>query len=1173
MLPNIIDNNRKKLGDTLKELCKTSDHLSIATGYWDLPGTLEIIDDLKNYKSIRLIIGQEPMAPRFAKSLDLNEPEAIFPELDFAADASRLDQNQEYRKLVTDLKNLIDEGKLEIRVYRRNFLHAKCYIFGNYQSETAYGIIGSSNFTKAGLYSNSELNTTESDLRVVKFKPQANTDEYGHLSWFDSVWDDDLTEKWSGRFKEILEDSPVGDLTFSPYDMYIRTLWELYQDEIIDEENILDDSTSDILFAFQQRNAQLLLKKLNKYGLAMLADSVGLGKTITAGAVIKHYRESKDYRRIYVIAPASLCDQWRTELLEMHNLLPSDFEVISMQDSNKIQKAKEIDKYAPVDMFVIDEAHNLRNDSSKRHQELLEWFSDNSESKVLLLTATPINNSLTDFVNQIQLANKGSLESFPVVYPTSKKNEVIDFFEAVKRLASEIERAENKGDKPDFDKVNRIMKQGLRHFLVRTTRAGIEREGGLMGSDGVIRKFPKSEVKSAPYKFTSELAQGVNNVINSNLAVFNGHDPRSFEVDSLLEQTQRTQHPLDLMKKIAITEADYTENVFVNVFQILLLLGFAPYRYETYQNRFYGKTPEEIRAFRLKADDSFILQSQMSVHNMLRVTLLKRLESSQFALKQSLQNYSKRLDKFLFYLNQGSIVKFKDLDTIQNEFGDDLELVMHYNDDKDKEDQIELIPADRDKYNIDALIDDINKDKTLLGVLTEVCQALNDNDDKLKAFAVLLERIIDEKKAGKKVLVFSYYSDTIKYLSENLPGLIDVSNFSEKTAFITGDNKLNMKSTVEHFAPKAKNATNIKPEDEIDYLFATDVLSEGQNLQDCGTLINFDLHWNPVRMIQRNGRINRLGSEYKDVFIYNMKPEKNLEEYLKLVKRLEKKIDLIKNTIGTDQSVMGESENPIEYIDEIEVTHKPENIILDLYDESKVSAVVTELEKDDDEFLSLDEYIVDLRIFQRDSSEDDKKRIQNIPLGKWGYLPDNSNVKSKVILSLTKASGTTTVTGTDFETQIFIKSEPLDGYSTSPIETIEALGYLRTNLDDNKRKIDTIAYDRETVKRRVLIVAEKQAVKRQNSFKVTPSISRVLDAVAKNRSDLLLRNALDNIFTKQDKKKAKRIFDQANKDLKEHDQLLPNTLIAFEKFVISLEKFANDNKEVSVTEGVLFYAK
>lgn len=1169
MQPKIIDNKRQILSDTLSGLAKSHDHLSIATGYWDLPGMLILFEQIKNYTSIRLLIGQEPLAPRFAKQLDINEPEKSFPEQDMVADTALLEQKEEYRKLVTGIKELIETGKLSVRVYRRNFMHAKCYIFGDYSSTEAVGVIGSSNFTRAGLQTNAELNSLEDDHRIVKFQPTNDTDEYGHLSWFESVWNDELTEKWNGKFIEVLENSPVGDLTYSAYDMYIRTLWELYQDEIIDDESLALDE-SNVLFTFQQRNAQLLLKKLNKYGLAMLADSVGLGKTITAGAVMKHYRETKDSRRIYVIAPASLCDQWRTELLEMHQLLPSDFEVISMQDKNSILKAREIDKYAPVDMFVIDEAHNLRNDASKRHQELLEWFTNNQESKVLLLTATPINNSLTDFVNQIQLANKGSLESFPVVYPTTKKNEVIDFFEAVKRLASEMKQAENKGERPDFDKVNRIMKQGLRHFLVRTTRAGIEKEGGLLGGDGVMRTFPKSDVKPAPYKFSQELAQGVNNVINNNAAIFGGHDPRRLDVDSLLEQTQRTKHPLDLLNNIAVTRSDYTQNVFVNVFQILLLLGFSPYRSETYQHRFYGQTPEQIRSFKLKPEESFALQSQMSVHNMLRVTLLKRLESSQFALMQSLENYTKRLDKFTEYLNRGSIVKFKDLQNIQNEFGDDLELVMEHNEITDKDDQIELIPADRDKYNIDALLADIEKDRALLLVLTAVCQALNDNDDKLKAFSELLTNIISDHKAGGKVLVFSYYSDTIKYLSEKLPGLIDIKDFGVKSAFVSGDTKSHITETVKRFSPKSKGG-NFNPEEQLDYLFATDVLSEGQNLQDCGTLINFDLHWNPVRMIQRNGRINRLGSEHEQVYIYNMHPETNLESYLKLVQRLEQKIDRIKYTVGTDQSILGEEENPIEYIDDIEENTKSENIALNLYDKDKANQATEELQKDDEDFLSLDEYILDLRRFQRDGSKEDKERIQKIPLGKWGYLPES--MTSKTILSLTRARGTTTVTGVDFETQIFVKSDPLENYSTAPIETIEALGYLRTTPEDNQRKKDEIRYERETVKRRVLIIAAKQAIKKQTPFKITPSIVRVLDAVAQNRSDLLLRGALDNIITKQDQRKVKRLFDQANTDLKIHEQLLPGTLIAFEKLVNNLGKHIDDQKEVSITEGLLFYAK
>ncbi len=223
-------------------------------------------------------------------------------------------------------------------------------------------------------------------------------------------------------------------------------------------------------------------------------------------------------------------------------------------------------------------------------------------------------------------------------YRTTRKTRY-RLLEAVKRLSNEMAKAENKGEKPDFNKVNRIMRQGLRHFLVRTTRRGIEQEGGLIGNDGNVRRFPVSEVKPSPYSFSDNLGSSVNNVINNNINVFSGKDPRTLDVDSLLEQTQRTKHPLDLITGIETTDDEYTGNVFVNVFQVLLLLGFSPYRSETYQHRFYGKTPDDIKQFKLPPAQSFTLQSQMSVHNMLRVTLLKRLESAQYALRKSLENY------------------------------------------------------------------------------------------------------------------------------------------------------------------------------------------------------------------------------------------------------------------------------------------------------------------------------------------------------------------------------------------------------------------------------------------------------------------------------------------------------------------------------------------------------
>ena len=171
----------------------------------------------------------------------------------------------------------------------------------------------------------------EADYRIVKYKPQNETDDHGHLSWFDKVWNDEKTEVWDGEFTQILGNSPVGDTTYSPYEMYIKTLWEIYEDEVLDDEQLSKD-IKDRLYDFQIRNAELLIKKLNKYGLAMLADSVGLGKTITAGAVFKHYKEAKKAKRIYVIAPASLCDQWKTDLASIMNLY--NIEVLSHAKSS-----------------------------------------------------------------------------------------------------------------------------------------------------------------------------------------------------------------------------------------------------------------------------------------------------------------------------------------------------------------------------------------------------------------------------------------------------------------------------------------------------------------------------------------------------------------------------------------------------------------------------------------------------------------------------------------------------------------------------------------------------------------------------------------------------------------------------------------------------------------------
>ncbi len=1160
MYPRIIDNKRKALVSTLNEVAPNHKHLSIATGYWDLAGTQLIFERIRDYESIRLLIGQEPLLPRYAAAIGLQGVDPEFPDKDFSHDLEELSYEPAYQELVSAMKELIADGRLEVRVYKKTFLHAKCYIFGSYESDSAVGIIGSSNFTAAGLASNTELNSLEDDYRVVKFRPTNDTDDYGHLSWFDSVWDDDATVQWTGAFTQILEQSPVGDVAFSPYEMYIKTLFELYEDELVDEDLELGE-LNDVLYAFQQRNAQLLLKKLNKYGLAMLADSVGLGKTITAGAVLRHYVEMKNSRRVYVIAPANLTSQWSSDLARVHQLF-AGFEIVSMQDSGAIERARALDKYAPVDLFIVDEAHNLRNDSGHRHKQLLGWFSDNPESDVLLLTATPINNQLTDFVNQIQLAAKGNLQSFPVVYSTTKKNEVVDFYEAVKRLSAEIKHAENRNEKPDFARINQIMRQGLRHFLVRTTRAGIEKEfGGLLASDGQVRHFPTSKVEPTPYSFSQKLVGEVNSILDGSLHLFNGLDPRTIDTDWLLEQTQRTKHPLDLARG-GPEVTGVGGNAFLQAFQVLLLLGFAPYKYDTYQHRFYGKSSDEIKKFQLSSEESFRLLSQMSIHNMLRVNLLKRTESSHYALRRSLENYLKRLDEFEQFLERGFIIRFGELDAIAAEFGDEYDAAASSIAESDR------IVADPEKFNIEQLKVDIGKDRKILESLFQICFAFERSDGKLEQFASLIERLANDGPAGKKVLVFSYFADTIRYLSETLPSIIEAKDFSSRSAFVTGATRSEIEGIVSRFSPSSKDY--VLRDDEIDFLFATDVLSEGQNLQDCGMLVNFDLHWNPVRMIQRNGRINRLGSDYENVYIFNMHPDAKLESYLKLVSRLEQKIERIKYTVGTDQSVLGESENPIEYIDDYEEIENKQKV-LDLYDSATASQVVVDSD-DDAELLSMDEYVLDLRRFVRDASPEQIAKVKQIPSGKWGYFPANAQPRA-ALLALTRNTVVTAAGEGEIRVNIFVECDPESRYMVDVVETMTALSLIRTQPNTGSREADKFEYDRKLTCKLVTAQSKEEAATDHPVFRLSPSITRVLNHLFSALPELDLARTLPRIQTKQELKRARELFRQANQQLNSYSQIRPDTLSQFQELAIELAEGNQGRRVVKDAEVVLVYGK
>ena len=213
----------------------------------------------------------------------------------------------------------------------------------------------------------------------------------------------------------------------------------------------------------------------------------------------------------------------------------------------------------------------------------------------------------------------------------------------------------------------------------------------------------------------------------------------------------------------------------------------------------------------------------------------------------------------------------------------------------------------------------------------------------------------------------------------------------------------------------------MKPEDQrIDYLFATDVLSEGQNLQDAGILVNYDLHWNPVRMIQRNGRINRLGSEFEEVIIANMKPEDSIELYLNLVARLEKKIDTIKNTVGLDQGILSvEDVNPMEFIEDTKKLYSGNT--------EEASKTLEHLGEDDDILSWTNDHVYKLREFMAKNDQVEIDRIRSIPDNKWGYLPQHTDAAYDKSLSLLRVEGKTSITNQPINQTFFVETLTEDG--------------------------------------------------------------------------------------------------------------------------------------------------
>ena len=1211
----LIDNKRIKLLDVISRIAPDYDYLSIATGYWDILGSKEVVKSLINYKKIRLLIGIEPLYNPYINRINLEEfsefPDQHFRnDLEFEFEDNDVNNIENTAKILT---KLIRKGILEVKVFRNPRLHAKAYIFGNYDSADAVGIVGSSNFTLAGLTSNAELNVIENDYRIVTFKPQNDKQDHGHLSWFDELWESEEAVDWTGDFQKLIEQSPVGDMTFGAYDVYIKTLMELYPDEMLPPAK-LSDETKDILYSFQNRNAGILINKLNRMKLAILSDSVGLGKTITAGAVIKHYLDKAEGKaNILIIAPASIKQQWEDDLSSVLELERREgaFEIITQQDGNKIQETidyynKSWRKSKNIDLFVIDEAHNLRNKSAERYKLTLELLQQHPNAHILLITATPINNSLMDIANLIQLASKGRTQSVNVVYkrPNDNTGEMIDFFLALDRIQSALKRVE--GSVEDTEELLEFFKPtihfGLRNYLVRSTRQGVESEGGIIDNVGERQSFPISKVVSIDYQYQKETVEFLDKLLdNHQNSTFEGIPIRTLNLDNLSRLTQQTMHPLDFFKSseqdieflrsfqegfeskgldfLYDEKSDY--GLVPKLLQIIFSLGFTPYRPHVYRHRYYGKTIQEINSLDNIPTE---LKIQLTIHNILQITWLKRLESSPSALLISIKNYKDRIETFGKYLNKGYILSLREANLVEEYYddGDDIEKAFSDYDRYLVEQEKAILAgtdpellkksgvrrrvADEKDYNIEQLILDLHREKQITKVLVDILEFVckPEYDVKMQNLYSHINNTFNSKKYGRKVIIFSFFADTIKHLENNFHKLYtDDEKFKKEAAFIIGGSQ-KVENIVQKFSPRSKKYDIKHDENEINYLFATDTLSEGQNLQDSAYLINYDLHWNPVRMIQRNGRVNRLGSIFDEVLIGNMKPTDELELYLRLVRRLEDKIRTIKTTIGLDQGVLTSQDvNPIEFIEKY-------------YTKGELP------ELEDDFLAHTDDHILSLRKFlgENKDNQEEIERIKSIPKGKWNYLPKETRA-SNSSLALINVLGETSQSHRVFNDLFFVEVDTKsEDYIAHYIDYAKALDYIKANDNENEVLPDGISLDKIKVKSRAKTEAKRQASNPENSYRITPQYERALTTILyylkdsdSSSNDVDYKGIIElGVQTIDIKNKLERVLRKINKEQRENGSLYSTTLGEFNSLFEQIKLNVAEEKEISEIVPILFYA-
>lgn len=780
-----------------------------------------------------------------------------------------------------------------------------------------------------------------------------------YIQLFESLWND--KKKLQDVTDVVIENISTAYNENSPEFIYYMTLYHVFSEFLddISEDELPNEATGfkqskiwNMLYDFQRDAVLAIINKLERYNGCILADSVGLGKTYTALAVVKYY-ESRN-KSVLVLCPKKLSENWNTYKDNyVNNPIAADrlnYDVLFHTDlsrSHGISNGLDLDRlnWGNYDLVVIDESHNFRNGAGthantveNRYVKLMDKvIRTGVKTKVLMLSATPVNNKFIDLKNQLAIAYEGDSKLI---------NDKLDTSKTVDEIFRQAQKAFNAWSKLDArDKTTDALLKTLDFDFFE-----------LLDSVTIARSRKHIE----KYYNTAEI----------------GKFPERKKPISLRPQ---------------LTDLDSAIN-YNQIYGLLMMLSLCIYTPSNYI--FPSKMKKYIDITHNKADNLTQSGREQGIRRLMSINLLKRLESSVNSFQLTLKRIESLIDETIKSIDRFEKYGHSDIDMYEasdSEWDIDDNNTDYFT--VGKKVKIDLADMDYKTWRAE-----LEKDAKTLELLTlMVADITPEHDTKLQELLKLVSDKIENpiNSGNKKVLIFSAFSDTAEYLYEHVSTYVK-KKYGLNTAVITGSIdgkttirgfKASLNNVLTCFSPISKGKALLMPESDadIDILIATDCISEGQNLQDCDYLVNYDIHWNPVRIIQRFGRIDRIGSKNQYIQLVNFWPDMDLDEYINLKSRVETRMKIsIMTSTGDDDLINPEEKGDLEY--RKQQLKRLQEEVVDIEDMSSGISIMD---------LGLNEFRLDLLEYVKTHPDLEKK-----PKGLHAVVPATEDLPEGVIFVL-----------------------------------------------------------------------------------------------------------------------------------------------------------------------------